>query len=294
MSTTSYKNVPTLADLERLSVPMDICDYMMIHVTLGDKIKKTGDPSPKQDGKLHASYEIRLSVLPFDRLSDALPGRDEMDVEAYNELHLQQQVTLIFTFDKFRALKTELAAQGVGCIKGRADKEKVHVVDSLFPRTYTKSSLGISLTDAELDERTILLNSWLGELVGEFSSLSFPVQKLVQQFLGLEEDEEERDAPNSKCTTTQDTFHSAILKILKRTYTPPRRVQSTLTSPLKPAAVAKLSKSSIIGALTAVGSMKRKPLDVPAVNETEDRKDLRVGEVVEPVPISQGCVCVVM
>ena len=40
--------------------------------------------------------------------------------------------------------------------------------------------------------------------------------------------------------------------------------------------------------------MKRKPLDVPAVNETEDRKDLRVGEVVEPVPISQGCVCVVM
>ena len=58
--------------------------------------------------------------------------------------------------------------------------EKVHVVDSLFPRTYTKSSLGISLTDAELDERTILLNSWLGELVGEFSSLSFPVQKLVQ------------------------------------------------------------------------------------------------------------------
>jgi hypothetical protein len=225
VSVTSVAYVPpTLHELELLSVARYFNDFLMVHVTQGvDMIPK----SVKNTGKLHTSYEVRLSVVPYAAVSDSLSCKREVDVEAYEELHLQEQITITCTFNKFRDLKQELEKKGVASINSKADgKEIEHVIAALFPKTYTKSSLGISLTDAELDERTILLNNWLGGLLSTFSAMPDFAQDQVLAFLTLDGQPD----PAAVLLADGPVLHGAIIEMLKGKFLPPLKPAPDPTS----------------------------------------------------------------
>ena len=56
-----------------------------------------------------------------------------------------------------------------------------------FPRTHTRRSLGIPLTELQLEERTALLGRWLREVLSKRGKLPAPVQTTVLSFMKLDE-----------------------------------------------------------------------------------------------------------
>jgi hypothetical protein len=107
-----------------------------------------------------------------------------------------------FTFDRYRSLKQELESVGVFTrenIRGVNDyndaMSKLYnggvnsilaiKLDCDFPRTYKKSSMGISLSESEIQERAALLNNWMGKLLKAFQKFSPAAQQKIVDFLEL-------------------------------------------------------------------------------------------------------------
>lgn len=61
------------------------------------------------------------------------------------------------------------------------------VVQASFPRTYTRSSLGLSLGENEIKTRTAELNYWLGNVLIRYNEYSSNVQDIINEFLNLDD-----------------------------------------------------------------------------------------------------------
>jgi len=79
----------------------------------------------------------------------------------------------IHRFSEFRALHSaleqELPALGIN--------------SSFFPKTYSKSTFGISLTSDQLSRRVVVLNCWLSRVLVNSHSLLPTSQSLLHKFL---------------------------------------------------------------------------------------------------------------
>ncbi len=64
----------------------------------------------------------------------------------------------------------------------------VVVIDAIFPPTYTKSSMGISLNEQEKRERVSMLNLWIGALLSKYHACTNEARDLIAKFLNMEED----------------------------------------------------------------------------------------------------------
>ena len=147
-------------------------------------------------------FQMILRILPFVETSSA--NSPDVDQAQYEKISGIPPVMVAYAFDKYRSLKQDLETVGIftkekECVKAANDfnerSSKLYaagstpvmaiVLDCEFPRTYTRSSLGLSLTDQQLAERIALLNHWMGHLMKSFYKFSPTAQTQIIDFLGL-------------------------------------------------------------------------------------------------------------
>ena len=67
----------------------------------------------------------------------------------------------------------------------RVNGYKVIIIDTTFPPTMSKSSLGMKLKESELSQRASLLNNWLGLILTAFPVIPRDGQNLILNFLTI-------------------------------------------------------------------------------------------------------------
>lgn len=144
-------------------------DIITVMVVRGDDII---DESSKKS-TLHQGYDITISFK-------------NKSFEKFEKSHV---------FGAFRNLHAQLVKVNVGqrCV--------VHI-ESDFPPTFSKSAMGVPLTNSELILRAGGLNTWFREITEKYSIFDEPAQVLVNKFLSLEAHDPSRQ-------------HAAILRLLK-------------------------------------------------------------------------------
>lgn len=157
-----YSEAPMLsgAEMEEYSKESIVNSFLAVSVLRGDMI-----PKADGDSKLHHSYETIIRVLPFrDVVLDAAIVRDEVDVAVYeNRVATIPPISIMKVFDGYRTLMLDLESMGV-FPKDHAHKAQAYdeddstrrrsiVIDAPFPKTFRRSSLGISLSDQQLQMR---------------------------------------------------------------------------------------------------------------------------------------------
>eukprot|EP01033_Poteriospumella_lacustris_P017323 gene17323-12381_t len=189
-----YSEAPMLsgAEMEEYSKESFVNSFLAVSVLRGDMIPKTDG-----DSKLHHSYETIIRVLPFrDVVLDAAVVRDEVDVAVYDaRVATIPPISIMKVFDGYRTLMLDLEAMGV-FPKDHAHKAQAYdeddstrrrsiVIDAPFPKTFRRSSLGINLSEQQLQMRVVMLNNWMGVLLRAFNSLPADAQQAILSFLGI-------------------------------------------------------------------------------------------------------------
>jgi hypothetical protein len=115
-------------------------------------------------------------------------------------------------FDSYRTLRTALEEKRVFS-RDRIEASEATggsvVIDAIFPPTYGKSTLGIGLTEAEKQERAMLLNVWVASLLSRYYQCTQEAQELIRIFFGLDED------------NPAEPQNIWIVQMLRRQYRPP-------------------------------------------------------------------------
>lgn len=87
-------------------------------------------------------------------------------------------------------------------------------VSAPFPETYTQSSFGIKLSKEQLVSRCAKLHVWMGALLTSFHAYPKQTQELIQDFMGIEEDDpsepENKIIMNMCVDHREDIGHSPI------------------------------------------------------------------------------------
>lgn len=216
-----YSEAPMLsgAEMEEYSKESFVNSFLAVSVLRGDMIPKTDG-----DSKLHHSYETIIRVLPFrDVVLDAAVVRDEVDVAVYDaRVATIPPISIMKVFDGYRTLMLDLEAMGV-FPKDHAHKAQAYddddstrrrsiVIDAPFPKTFRRSSLGINLSEQQLQMRyvvvvvadgwircvlslflslsfsvyrVVMLNNWMGVLLRAFNSLPADAQQAILSFVGI-------------------------------------------------------------------------------------------------------------
>lgn len=166
-----YSEAPMLsgAEMEEYSKESFVNSFLAVSVLRGDMIPKTDG-----DTKLHHSYETIIRVLPFrDVVLDAAVVRDEVDVALYDaRVATIPPISIMKVFDGYRTLMLDLEAMGV-FPKDHAHKAQAYdeddstrrrsiVIDAPFPKTFRRSSLGINLSEQQLQMRYVVVaDGWM-------------------------------------------------------------------------------------------------------------------------------------
>mmetsp|Transcript_26824 Transcript_26824/g.59371 ORF Transcript_26824/g.59371 Transcript_26824/m.59371 type:complete len:224 (-) Transcript_26824:83-754(-) len=190
--------------------------------------------------KIHPSYEVLVRLLPLDEC--ILPEAEKRRIEHRDfALHVEAgPLRRLHLFDAFRSLKTELEGcrvfsldrrPEVDLILRRNPDDTVVLVDAQFPRTYKRQNLGFTLTERQLNQRAVLLNSWLGSLLQGFHYLPFLAKQLVVRFLS-DPDSSDGLGVGGGAYPGLDAEHNSrdeiVLSMLKLTYTPVYKKQSAV------------------------------------------------------------------
>lgn len=150
------------AEMEEYSKESIVNSFLAVSVLRGDMI-----PKADGDSKLHHSYETIIRVLPFrDVVLDAAVVRDEIDVAVYDaRVATIPPISIMKVFDGYRTLMLDLESMGV-FPKDHAHKAQAYdeddstrrraiVIDAPFPKTFRRSSLGINLSEQQLQMRYV-------------------------------------------------------------------------------------------------------------------------------------------
>lgn len=142
--------------------------------------------------------------------------KTELDAALYAKYSGMATKSTNKVFDGYRTLRAGLQESHVYSrdAAGEAGKDpRAVVIDAVFPKTYSKSKLGIGLSESELQQRYALyskhsfslylshtliyfrwllsvsvLNAWMGALLTAFPRLGEEAQDRIVSFLSLEED----------------------------------------------------------------------------------------------------------
>eukprot|EP01038_Epipyxis_sp_PR26KG_P004348 gene4348-6152_t len=195
-------------ELEEYSKEKIINYFLAVSVLRGDLMAKKAN-----EGDKHHSYEV---IVRIQTLSDVFdyPDKDNIDVEEYNKLHSFPPLGNSKVFANYRQLKTDLEACNV---YAKGDKQKpvpnkpIIIIDSMFPKTYARSAMGLGLTETQLATRVVMLNSWFGELLVRFSELPNEAKERVMEFLEMDLD------------NPAEPQNKIYYSILNNTFVPPQR-----------------------------------------------------------------------
>lgn len=181
---------PSANQLVELSRETVINDFLVVSVTKGDMLAKKKDETKK-----HHGYLTTLRIRYFEEID----GREDLikiDQAAYNQISMLPAKTILKVFDGYRALKTSLEEYEVYSM----DKEKIArekpssiLIAAYFPKTYTRSALGLGLGESEIRTRTAELNYWMGKLLQQYCELPSDAQDLVNQFLSIDDSPAEQE-----------------------------------------------------------------------------------------------------
>lgn len=138
---------------------VEIVEPILVHNRMEMKVTM-GSLAPKSDNdkRLHIRYETCIVVLDAPAL---------------------QPYLFAVAFDGYRTLHNALKECGVGV--GNSDGTNIPI-SAKFPPTFSKSSLGISLTSEEVTTRSQMLHLWLGEVLQEFSVMPEKPQQIILGF----------------------------------------------------------------------------------------------------------------
>jgi hypothetical protein len=165
----------TGAEMEEYSKENLITPYLAISILRGEMI-----PKSKEDTKLHHSYETILRLLPYEEVM--IDNKEEVDREQYISLFSTiSPITISKVFDGYRTLLQELETCGIFS-KDHTTKAQQYnedeftrrraiIIDAAFPKTFRRSSLGMSLTEQQLQMRVVMLNNWFGALLKMFVTM---------------------------------------------------------------------------------------------------------------------------
>eukprot|EP01032_Pedospumella_encystans_P008724 gene8724-10322_t len=202
---------------------------------LGVTVKKGSQlVRKKDDSKLHHSYETFMRLLPLPEVVYTQgKGKAEIDPDVYAEQVANTQLKVVLAFDSYRELKNDLERVHVYSSDNPTDSSvarqngyKVIVIDAPFPPTLKKSALGVSLTEAQVEQRAAMMNNWMGILLKNFNVLPRDGKELMTDFLGMPSVYSDQAA-----TTPQYTI---IHNILRGQYVPPKLANGGSSSPKSP------------------------------------------------------------
>lgn len=178
----------TGAELEEYAKETSLPPCLAVSVMRGEMI-------PKREGeaRLHHSYETILRVLPFDETT--FPNKENIDQDAYQQVAAIPPVSVTSVFDGYRQLKESLEEcavfskdnNGKARQYNESDTARRHaiVINANFAKTLRRSSLGIGLTESQLQLRVVDINHWMGELLKAFPNLPKDAQRKILEFLNL-------------------------------------------------------------------------------------------------------------
>jgi len=89
------------------------------------------------------------------------------------DLQTLQSYEVVNRFGAFRALKKTL------------DSESKGLIETKFPGTFAKSSLGVKLSKKELDKRCAGLNTWIAECMSKLEQMNEKELELMSDFMDL-------------------------------------------------------------------------------------------------------------
>jgi hypothetical protein len=111
---------------------------------------------------------------------------EDFDMETYQRQFGAFQISrVLHIYDTYRALKDKFE-QDYGIFSrdqimkiqtyNKAYKHSALVINCSFPRPHTRSAYGLQLTEAQIHERTVRLNRWMGELLKLFPRFPLAAQ----------------------------------------------------------------------------------------------------------------------
>jgi len=164
------------------------------HGTSG--VKVNGHVLPATTNGLATPMKTALTTYPLflevrnvsvDENGKSLPNI--MYEAAFKAPSLNVEWSVKYRFAHFRDIFHALEPHCVyaGDDAQRRQESGALEMTSAFPRTHTRRSLGIPLTERQLQERTALLGRWLRELLSKRGKLPIPMQSTVCSFMKLDE-----------------------------------------------------------------------------------------------------------
>ena len=176
------------------SPPPPTTDPFTDHGTSG--VKVNGHVLPATTNGLATPMKTALTTYPLflevrnvsvDENGKGLPNI--MYEAAFKAPSLNVEWSVKYRFAHFRDIFHALEPHCVyaGDDAQRRQESGALEMTSAFPRTHTRRSLGIPLTERQLQERTALLGRWLRELLSKRGKLPIPMQSTVCSFMKLDE-----------------------------------------------------------------------------------------------------------
>ena len=115
-----------------------------------------------------------------------MPGKSDVDADTYTVmLAFLRPIRVSKTFDSYRSLKENLEKAGVYFSEASTNPPNCLVVDAPFPKTFAKSVMGFTLSEAQVAQRVALLNNWMGKILAAYSSFSGSAQNLITTFFSV-------------------------------------------------------------------------------------------------------------
>eukprot|EP00981_Chlorochromonas_danica_P004836 scaffold967_cov173-Ochromonas_danica.AAC.47 len=241
----------TGAELAEYAKETILPPFLAVSVLRGDMV-----PKHEADNRLHHTYDTIIRILSLQ--DSTYKDKDNVDPEAYALQSHLPPITVSKVFDGYRQLKASLEDIGVQCnilsawlfcaltvlyiagvfSRDTQDKAKQYnegesirryamIIPAIFPRTYRRSSLGLSLTEPQLQTRVVQLNLWVGALLTAFQTLPSEAQSMILDFLSIpppdvdESDKALENTPQNAEALTRKRQNELFSAMLKGTYTPP-------------------------------------------------------------------------
>jgi hypothetical protein len=137
--------------------------------------------------------------------------KHKFEVDAYTNISMLSAKQMLKVFDGYRQLRIQLEEEDIYCLdreKAAKDRTKAIILGASFPKTYRRSSMGMSLTENEIKTRFVLvtsvvlsllihisflssrtaeLNFWMGRLLLQYHEFHKEAQELINEFLNLDD-----------------------------------------------------------------------------------------------------------
>jgi hypothetical protein len=139
-----------------------------------------------------------LRVLPFDDIS--VPNKSEIDIHQYSKYVDLPPIRIHAVFERYVALKEELQKEGIFSRRHWDEAQSYNakmaeyygtnsqlaiLLDCDFPRVHRRTSWGISLSKVQLQDRWVLLHTWMGQLFKKFHLFPTSAQEKIVNFMEL-------------------------------------------------------------------------------------------------------------